>query len=232
MVLTIILIAPLSVGYASAPSPAAITTIHYLALGDSIAAGTDNVSIQTALKSILARYPKITLVNYVPLMAEITLLQSKPETYLKGNSFRYTYQFRDYLKKKTSSAVSMADWAVSGYTSEQLLNQLKRLNAVNLAVLKHAEYITISIGGNDILPAGAESGFSRIDNTLLAKNVSAYKSNVVATLNLIKKYNPKATVVFMNFFNLYHPKEMSTDSQYLYRQVDDLLNGQGHPFHT
>lgn len=221
MILTLVLLAPLSVGYA-APAPAA--TVHYLALGDSIAAGTDNISIQNALKSILARYPKITLLNYVPLMAEITLLQSRPETYLKGNSFRYTYQFRDYLRKKTSATIGMTDWAVSGYTSEQLLNQLKKLNTVGLAVLKHAEYITISIGGNDILPAGAESGFSYVDTALLNKNVTAYKSNLSATLGLIKKYNPTATVILMNFFNLYHPKEMSTNSLNLYKQVDDLLN--------
>lgn len=226
MIITIalIMIIPLSAtgNGQIALAAAAPTTINYLILGDSLAAGTDNAGIQNGIKTILAKYPRITLLNYLPLMSEINQLQSNPNKYIQGNQYRYTYQFRDYLKTKAST-VNCSDWSVPGYTSAQLLSQLKSLSLTNLNILKKATHITIAIGGNDIMPAGDESGFSYIDTKALVSRVATLEKNLSATLDLIKRNNSTATIIVMNLFNLYHPAEMATDQKLLYDQVDACL---------
>lgn len=101
--------------------------------------------------------------------------------------------------------------------------------------IKSADIITISIGGNDILGAGSNSGFSLIDTTQFPTIRTTVSSNLDATLAFIRANNPNAKIILMNFLNLYNPNELSLGSndQYLYNQAESFLkSGIGSIFET
>jgi lysophospholipase L1-like esterase len=64
------------------------------------------------------------------------------------NNFGYVKYLRDFLETQFS-CVNLKNRAVPGFTSSDLLRQLKNDNATREAV-KHASLITISIGGNNL----------------------------------------------------------------------------------
>jgi hypothetical protein len=107
--------------------------------------------------------------------------------------------------------------------SQQLSDQVKL--PANLTAIKSADVITISIGGNDILAAGADSGFTVIDEATLPERIQTLETNLSSTLAYIRQNNTKAKIILMNFFNLYHPMEMSGETvpQKLYDIVDKYL---------
>lgn len=196
------------------PTPTPPAAINYLILGDSIAAGTDNGSIKAAIQHQINTNSSLTT-----LLTQLPLLLSSPDQYLVGNDYRYTYQFKDYLKEKTGSDVNMTDLSVAGYTTADLLTQVTGKEDV----ISAADVITISIGGNDILVAGADSGFSYINTSKFGEIQTTVQANLDETLAFIREKNPNAKILLMNFFNLYSPDEMSLDSYNLYNQADDFL---------
>lgn len=210
------------------PAPTT-NTIKYLILGDSIAEGTDNKSIYDAIDRILNKYSTINLFNYNSLLNDLTDLQANPQNYLDQRPYRYTEQFASYLKSQPEGkgGVSVTDLSISGYTSANLLVQLQS-KAADEAIIS-ANIITISIGGNDMLVAGADSGFRRFD--LYPDKWSAIESNLKSNLNNVLTYirsiNTNAKIIVMNFFNLYNPQEFDVDdtNTSLNSQLDLLLKG-------
>lgn len=65
------------------------------------------------------------------------------------HGYGYVYYFRDFLAS-IYSCVDLKNRAVPGFTSSDLLLQLQTDTATRAAV-KHADLITIGIGGNDLL---------------------------------------------------------------------------------
>lgn len=200
-----------SITVAQPPEP---TTLNYLVLGDSIAAGTDNNSIRNAIIQQINNNSSL-----LGLLTDINDLSANPDKYLTGYDYRYTNQFRNYLQSVTKKQVDVTDLSVPGYTTANLLAQVQ----LNTDYIKSANIITISIGGNDILVAGAESGFSLIDTTKFEAIGSAVSSNLDATLAFIRGINPNAKIILMNFLNLYNPNELSLGGENLNSQAESFL---------
>jgi hypothetical protein len=122
----------------------------------------------------------------------------------------------------TGKTVKLTDLSVSGYLTADLLAQVQA--STNAAAIASADVITISIGGNDILAAGANSGYSLIDETQFSAISAAVRGNLDATLAKINELNPDVKIILMNFMNLYNPTEMSSDGKNLNVQADSFLN--------
>ncbi|HAL74457.1 MAG TPA: hypothetical protein DCM45_05095, partial [Clostridiales bacterium] len=121
------------------------TEINYLILGDSIAAGTDNASIRNAIVQQINANSSL-----LGLLTDIQNLTANPENYLVGSGYRYTYQFKSYLEAKGHTVI-LTDLSVPGDLTADLLSKVQ----ANLTAVAAADVITISIGGNDVLAAGA-----------------------------------------------------------------------------
>lgn len=193
------------------------TEINYLVLGDSIAAGTDNASIYNAIVQQINANSSL-----LGLLTDIQDLTANPEKYLVGSSYRYTYQFKSYLEAN-GHTVNLTDLSVPGDLTADLLSKVQ----ANLTAVAAADVITISIGGNDVLAAGANSGYSVIDTTQFTAISAAIESNLNATLAIIRAQNPDAKIVLMNLFNLYHPSEKSLANESLYNLTDGFLKPDG-----
>jgi len=205
----------ITVNGTSPPPPP--TEINYLILGDSIAAGTDNANIYNAIvQQINANSSMLSL------LTDIQDLTANPENYLDGSDYRYTYQFKNYLETN-GYTVNMTDLSVPGDLTADLLSKVR----ANLSAVQAADVITISIGGNDVLAAGANSGFSQIDTTQFTAISAAINSNLDATLSTIRANNQDAKIILMNLFNLYHPSEKSLTGDSLYMQTDSFLKPDG-----
>lgn len=131
--------------------------IDYVALGDSLAAGTtpDNE------KGL----------GYPDFLAE---------------SFEEKYK------------VNLANFAVPGYTSVQLENDVLNNQKVRDGI-KGADYITIDIGGNDLLRSlsGDPKGGA------LPNAIAEVSSNIQNILQTIDGLNPSAKVYVMGYYNVY-----------------------------
>ncbi len=89
----------------------------------------------------------------------------------------------------------LANHAVNGYKSEQLLSDLKNKTGISDA-LKQAHVILFTIGGNDLFSFGTEPDLNKI------------RANVKPTLNrleqiakLIHEANPNAKVIYLGLYN-------------------------------
>src|SRR5687768_7435892 len=63
--------------------------------------------------------------------------------------YGYVYRFRDYLATRWR-VVALQNRAIPGIRSEHLLFQL-RYDTTTRAAVKHADVLTISIGGNNLI---------------------------------------------------------------------------------
>lgn len=102
------------------------------------------------------------------------------------------------------------DLAVPGWTTENLLNAVE-FNQKYKQAIRHADYITISIGNNDLLQALQKSGGnSLVLQTELAKTVPLLFANLQNTVYQIRSLTDAPIVIY----NIYNPF-----------QSNDPLNG-------
>ncbi|WP_274362859.1 SGNH/GDSL hydrolase family protein [Paenibacillus thermotolerans] len=154
-----------SVSFASAKEKenGALQTVHYVALGDSIAAG------QTPYGTFDLSYAD----------------------YLKDYFEKFHYHVADYT-----------NFAVTGYTSEQLKDDMLTNDSVRNKI-KEASVVTIDIGANDLFrkllsdPANASEG------------ISSASANLQIILSTIDELNPNARVYVMGYYNpfAYYPEQ-------------------------
>jgi lysophospholipase L1-like esterase len=105
------------------------------------------------------------------------------------------------LKKKMEttgqSSLSMMNLAVSGEVSPQLVKQVEDTQTQTL--VKQAKWITITIGSNDLFRGSGQ--LENIDLASSKKSLDAYKKNISRILQLLRKLNPNATIIFMGIYN-------------------------------
>lgn len=186
-------------------SPAAAMTgnngqpAHYLALGDSLAAGMiETGGIGTGYADFLAQ-----------TLGEAGLLAS----YNKG-------------------------FAVPGYTTEHVLNELNKDvekpssetgETVSLTdEVKKADVITISVGANDVLKnlERDESGNISLDPAEVQRAIVKMVGNYTAILKRISQLNPTADVFVMGYYNPFpHVTELSVQLNMLVGELDKLVKG-------
>lgn len=184
-------------------SPAAAMTgnkgepAHYLALGDSLAAGmVETGEIGTGYADFLA-----------DTLEEAHLLAS----YNKG-------------------------FAVPGYTTEQILNELNNdvkkpssetgENVSLVDEVKKADVITISVGANDVLKnlKRDQSGKISFDPTEVQQAMGKMVGNYDAILKRISQLNPTADVFVMGYYNPFpYVTELSVQLNMLVGMLDEKV---------
>lgn len=141
--------------------------------------------------------------------------------------------------------------AVPGMNSKQLLEQIQGLQGDELENLEKARLITVSIGSNDILGpflnmfssssmmnnydmnSLTENPESIIDiagdfidvglESLLVPYVDVFKNNLPLIVDEIKKINPKAQLIFTDFYNPFKNLEFSQLDISVNEMTDGLM---------
>lgn len=175
-------------------SPASASTkegIHYVALGDSLAAG-----------------------------------QTPYRQWDKG----YADFIADYLDKKGQLGAFTKEFAVSGYTSGDLLrdietNKMGRWTTIQEAVTK-ADMITIHVGANDFL---REANFDyenekvSIDPAKVPALIKQVTENVNTILQHISVMNPYAKIYVLGYYYPF-PHLENPEQERILRMMNSLIN--------
>ncbi|MFG6146875.1 GDSL-type esterase/lipase family protein [Halobacillus sp. B23F22_1] len=127
--------------------------------------------------------------------------------------------YPDYLTKRMEQSQYKVDYdnfAVPGQNSSQLLNGLH--NEKILEDIKEAEYVTINIGANDLLPLITQQ--HRIPQAL--NNLS---TNLKHTLDLIESTGTHANIYIMGYYNPfpYAPQEQQIQFEGLLDQLNNVI---------
>jgi lysophospholipase L1-like esterase len=128
----------------------------------------------------------------------------------KGISYGYTDYVSDYLRSKNKLSFYTKKFAVSGYRTTDLINDINQNKYVIIdnkkVTIKHAltkaDVITLSIGANDLF---YKLGITNIDLTYYnTANLNKYVDEVILDIEklivLIKKYC-KEDIILVGYYN-------------------------------
>lgn len=132
-----------------------------------------------------------------------------------GDSLAYGYgakegyvpRYSEYLSEKLSKGIELTNLGVNGWTSSDLLNALtSNQNYINS--VKNAKFITLDIGGNDLLnsisPLSDPTQSSRYDvQNALQSALKVFTANFPAIVQKVRYLNPSAYLIIMNRYNPY-----------------------------
>jgi lysophospholipase L1-like esterase len=109
----------------------------------------------------------------------------------------YVQYMLDNLKAKTKQKVDLSNLAIKGYTSEQLLTQLKQTEVQRQ--IRQSDIIVMTIGGNDLFQGGDSiSNYNQIKIDTLEKT---YVSNLKEIYSTLRELNPDATIYHVGLYN-------------------------------
>lgn len=110
------------------------------------------------------------------------------------DNYGYAERYRDHLQNDNGVTVQLTNLGMSGWTSRDLLNALRKNSTYRNAVA-NSEVITLNIGGNDFLDtvddyiAGTCGGEK--NNKCLKRTHKRFKSNFKKIIKLTKKLSKK-----------------------------------------
>lgn len=123
------------------------------------------------------------------------------------DNYGYAERYRDYLQADNGVTVELTNLGISGWTSNDLLNALKR-NFTYRDAVANSDVITFDIGGNDFLNAAekyiAGTCGGKKNNKCLTKTHKKFKSNFKKIISLIKKINKKDSLILRSM-DIYFP---------------------------
>ena len=141
--------------------------------------------------------------------------------------YGYVDHFRDHLMTR-HRAVVLVNAAIPGMTSGDLLLQL-RTDPVTRAAVRHAQVLTISIGGNNLLPCAADN-YETVDPACGAAGVAAFQRDWPQILAEIRGgIGSRAALYAMTLYNPYpgdHPNYAVADSYV--EQLNDTIRDAGY----
>jgi lysophospholipase L1-like esterase len=100
--------------------------------------------------------------------------------------------------QKLGYKVVQSNLGIDGLTSSGLLKELQQASVQDL--LRSADVILVSIGGNDLSRA---AGLPRIDVQRIGKAQEQFAANLTAILTDIRKWNQTAPVLLVGLYNPY-----------------------------
>jgi lysophospholipase L1-like esterase len=103
----------------------------------------------------------------------------------------------DELEEKSKEKITIYNYGVKGYRSEQLLNQVKQAEIQRQ--IKNADYILITIGGNDLFQSGQT--FMNLDAKKIAQLRQSYIKNLEAVLKELRTINKEAVIFQIGLYN-------------------------------
>ena len=148
----------------------------------------------------------------------------------------YTDYIAQTLKKEGLITSYSKDFAYSGYTTKNVLNDLqadvektitgfgyKSEKASIRASIKDAEIVTLTVGANDLLPLLKEATGTGINIETIVKASTETMTNYASILMEIKKLNPKAEIYVMGYYNSFPYYEETLQSQF--KSLLGIMNG-------
>ena len=156
-------------------APSWVVQTDYVALGDSLAHGMNEVGV-------------IGL-GYTDFIAQALQQDGLLTSFNKGFAMS-GYTTKNVLADLQNDVAKTVTGF--GYTDEQ---------AKLRASIKEAEIITLTAGANDLLPILKESQATGIDTVAIIKATKEAVSNIATILSEIKKINPQAEVYVMGYYN-------------------------------
>lgn len=120
-----------------------------------------------------------------------------------GYDRSYADELKDYLEHGEQQVTDYHNFAVSGYTSEQLKNDLLSNQQIRQEVVK-ADVITIDIGANDLFQK------LRTNPSRAGEGIVSASNNLQTILSTIDQLNPDVDVYVMEYYNAfaYYPQEV------------------------
>ncbi|WP_053362260.1 SGNH/GDSL hydrolase family protein [Bacillus sp. FJAT-27251] len=101
------------------------------------------------------------------------------------------------LQEKTSEKITLQNFGVKGYRSGQLLNQVKQPEIQRQ--VKNADYILITIGGNDLFQSGQT--LLEMDSEKINLARKAYLENLQKVLKELRSLNEGAVIFHIGLYN-------------------------------
>lgn len=141
--------------------------------------------------SALAKGPEKKTIDYVALGDSL----AAGATPFGKKDFGYP----DYLAKRFEQSqytVNFDNFAVGGYRTEHVLKDLEKNKDNVRERISEAEFITIDIGGNDLLPVVKK------DPANVPATIGSIADNIDIILETIDELNPNAKVYVMGYFNV------------------------------
>ena len=115
--------------------------------------------------------------------------------------YGYVDHFRDHLMAR-HRAVLLVNAAIPGMSSGDLLLQL-RTDPLARAAVRHADVLTVSIGGNNLLPCAADN-YETVDPACAAAGVAAFQRDWPQVLAEIRSgIGSRAVLYAMTLYNPY-----------------------------
>lgn len=103
----------------------------------------------------------------------------------------------DELEDKSKEKITIHNYGVKGYRSNQLLDQLKQGEIQRK--IKDADYILITIGGNDLFQSGQT--FLQMDEKQIAQAKESYLNNLESILKELRTINDTAVIFHIGLYN-------------------------------
>ncbi|MFJ7977697.1 S-layer homology domain-containing protein [Peribacillus sp. NPDC096379] len=119
-----------------------------------------------------------------------------------GISSGYADLTAEYLKGKNSLAAYSKEFAIPGYTTQNVLADLTVKSELREAV-RQANLITISAGANDLLKIAKtdpEKNILILDPATVKSTLGTLAKNYTMILQTIKELNPNASVYVMGYY--------------------------------
>jgi lysophospholipase L1-like esterase len=105
------------------------------------------------------------------------------------------------IQKTLQKDVSVKNFGIKGYKSEQLVKKLEKEDVRRN--LEYADYVFLSIGGNDILKI-VEYNFFNLNVDLFETGEQEFKKNLFIIIQTIRLINPNANIFLVGLFNPFH----------------------------
>ncbi|KOY81727.1 S-layer homology domain-containing protein [Lysinibacillus macroides] len=169
-------------------APSWVVQADYLALGDSLAQGINELGILG--------------LGYTDFVAQALQHEGFLASYNKGFAMS-GYATTNILTDIHNNVEKVVTGF--GYTSEQV----KLRDAI-----KNAEIITLTAGANDLLPILKESQQTGINTAAIIKTTKEAVTNIGTILTEIKKLNPQAEVYVMGYYNSFPYYEEKLQAQF------------------
>jgi lysophospholipase L1-like esterase len=137
----------------------------------------------------------------------------------------YVQNVKELLDGETDKPVNLlGNYAVNGYTTEQVLNDLKTMNEVRRSV-SGANLILFTAGGNDLFQFAREE----VDPQAFLKRIPETLARLEQILDTVVGLNPKAAIVYIGLYNPFPELDKSGESalavQQWNHQAFELING-------
>jgi len=151
-----------------------------------------------------------------------------------GDSITFGYNLENNLSHVSKEAYPkligekfdyrVRNLAVSGWTSEDLLNALKYDDKYRDAT-RHADLLTLNIGGNDVLGylTTLDSLNPQMDIDELMSMIGTYYINLGNIFQEIRTLNPEAPILFYGFYNPIDEESPLFNGEFTYDDFTELI---------